>query len=221
MADENKKTVEDPYTKESDADSEAYTQERIEAGQEKLQVQQEQARQQFVFLGEPEPEIEIPNPEDRPLDWESMTEAEKQALETQNAIASEDYTPKTGDDFKSETFESPDINPEAKEFQLKEDFTASDEYTGPEAATKAGEIGFNPRTVATSSNPDDLVGNGVDQEGAEATVKDATGRSADSIREEQGGMADGETETDKGSGADEVTKASKTSTDEEPRRVRK
>ena len=152
MNDENRQTAEDPFTKESDADSNAYTEERKNAAQEKLQLQQEQARQQFVFLGEPEPQLEVPAPEDRPLDWESMTEAEKEALKTQNEIASEDYTPKSGEDFMGETFESPDINPDAKTFQLKPDFSPSDEFTGPEAHDEASATGVNPRSAATASD---------------------------------------------------------------------
>lgn len=153
---DNSKTAADPFTKESDADSAAYTKEREAAGQEKLEVQQDQARAQFQFLGVPEPEVEIPNPEDRPLDMESFTEAEKEALKTQNEIASEGYKPKTGEDFKSETFDSPDINPEAKEFQLKDDFSAPDEFTGPEAAREAAETGTNPRSAATASDREGL-----------------------------------------------------------------
>ncbi len=213
---------EDPFMRESDADSNSYTKEREDAAMEKLQLQQEQARQQFVFLGEPEPDVEIPSPEDRPLDWENMSDKEKQALETQNAIASESYEPKSGDEYINESFDSPDINPEAKEFQLKKDFTAPDEYTGPEAANKAAATGFNPRTVATSSNPDDLVMAGTDEEAADETVKDLTGKDADTIRDEQGGMEDGEVETDKGSGADEAPRrVSKSSTAERPNSIQK
>lgn len=148
----NEATSEDPFTRESDADSDAYTKEREDAAKEKLELQQEQARQQFVFLGENEPEVEIPDPKDRPLDWNNMREADKEALKTQDEIASKDYTPKSGDDFISETFESPDINPEAKEFQLSKEFKAPDEHTGPEAARKASETGVNPRTAAVASD---------------------------------------------------------------------
>lgn len=156
MADDNKKTneatSEDPFTRESDADSAAFTQEREEAAREKLELQQEQAREQFVFLGEPAPEVDIPDPKDRPLDWNNMRDAEVEALKTQDEIASKDYTPKSGDDFISETFESPDINPEAKEFQLSKEFKSPDEHTGPEAARKAAETGVNPRTAAVASD---------------------------------------------------------------------
>lgn len=149
----NEATSEDPFTRESDADSNAHTQERVKAAEEKLALQQEQARQQFVFLGEPEPEVDIPDPKDRPLDWNNMRDAEVEALKTQDEIASEGYTPKSGEDYLSETFESPDINPDAKEFQVKE----PDEFTGPDAAAEASRTGVNPRTAAVAS----------DREGAE------------------------------------------------------
>jgi hypothetical protein len=141
---------------ESDADSEAYTKEREEAAERHLEESQELARVNFQFVGVPEPEVEIPSPEDRPLDLDSMSEAEVEALETQNAIASEDYTPKTFDDFVSETFESPDINPEAKEFQLKKGEPA-DEFVGPEAAAEAAETGVNPRSAATASDREGML----------------------------------------------------------------
>ncbi len=146
--------VPDPLA-ESDADSEAYTKEREDAAREKFELQQEQARTQFQFLGVPEPEVEIPDPEDRPLDEESFTEAELKALETQNEIASKDYTPKSGEDFASETFDSPDINPDAKEFQLSKE-GPPDEFTGPDAAAEAAETGVNPRSVATASDKEGM-----------------------------------------------------------------
>lgn len=141
---------------ESDADSAAYTKEREEAAQRHLEESQELARQQFVFLGEPEPEIDIPDPEDRPLDMESFSDAEKAALETQNEIASEDYTPVTYHDFVERTFESPDVNPEAKDFQLKKGEPA-DEFVGPEAAAEASATGVNPRSAATASDREGLL----------------------------------------------------------------
>jgi hypothetical protein len=154
MGEDKKKAADntDESVRESDADSAAFTKEREDAAREKLALQQEQAKEQFVFLGENEPEVEIPAPEDRPIDTDNMREAEVEALKTQNAIASDDYEPKSLDEFVSETFDSPDINPEAKEFQLKKDFTASDEHTGPEAARKAAETGVNPRSAATASD---------------------------------------------------------------------
>lgn len=154
MGEKEKKATDnmDDSVRESDADSAAFTKEREDAAREKLELQQEQAKEQFVFLGEPEPEVEIPSPEDRPLDFENMSEAEKEALKTQNFIASDEYEPKSLDEFVGETFDSPDINPEAKEFQLKKDFTPSDEHTGPEAARKAAETGVNPRSAATASD---------------------------------------------------------------------
>lgn len=205
---------------ESTEDSNAYTKEREDAAREKLELQQEQARQQFLFVGVEEPDIEIPKPEDRPLDMETMSDKEKEALETQNEIASEGYKPKGLEDYIGQAFDSPDINPDAKEFQLPKT-GEPDEFVGPEAADKAAATGFNPRTVATSTDPDGLA------DGEEA-VKDITGRDADSIREEQGGMEDGDTEPDQGSGADEVEvkpargqKVSKSSTDENPNRIEK
>ena len=141
---------------ESDADSASYTDERLEAAQRHLEESQELARQQFVFLGEPEPEVDIPNPEDRPLDMESFSEAEQAALETQNEIASEGYEPKTYHDFVEGTFDSPDVNPEAKEFQLKRGEPA-DEFVGPEAAAEASETGVNPRSAATASDREGML----------------------------------------------------------------
>lgn len=224
MAKKNEQQVEvDESVRESDADSEAYTEERKQAAQEHFEAMRENDRRQFEFLGVPEPEVEIPDPKDRPIDRDAMTEDERAALERQEEVASEGYKPKGFEDYNSETFESEDINPEAKEFQVRE----PDEYTGPEAAETAYQTGFNPRTVATSTNPDDLVRVGAESdETAEERVEEITGRDADSIREEQGGVADNEqVDEDKGSGADEVTprrrKASKSSTDEEPNKVEK
>src|SRR5688500_3435359 len=142
----------DPSVQESTADSDAYTREREEAALDKLRLQQEQAKENFTFLGEPEPEVDIPAPEDRPLDWNNMRDAEVEALKTQDSIASDDYEPVKGEDYISKVFDSPDINPEAKEFQLKDDFTAPDEHTGPEAAREAAETGVNPRSAATASD---------------------------------------------------------------------
>lgn len=140
----------------TEEDSASYTKEREEAAQRHLEESQEQARQQFVFLGEPEPEIDIPDPKDRPLDMESFSEAEKAALETQNEIASEDYKPQTYHDFVEGTFESPDVNPEAKEFQLKKGEPA-DEFVGPEAAAEASATGVNPRSAATASDREGML----------------------------------------------------------------
>lgn len=209
-----KNTEETPDAlEESQEDSAAYTSDREKAAEEHLKEGQELARQQFVFMGEDEPEIDIPDPEDRPVD--GFSEAEEEALKTQNEIASEGYTPKTFEDYLSETKDSPDINPEAKEFQLPE-FEAPDEFTGPEAAETAARTGFNPRTVATSTDPDGLAD-------SEENVKEITGRSADSIRDEQGGIEPGEEpDEDEGSGADEVTpRVSKSSTAKEPNRIQK
>lgn len=134
---------------ESEEDSASYTSEREQAAKEHLEESQKLARQQFVFLGEPEPEIDIPDPEDRPVD--GFSEAEEEALKTQNEIASEGYSPKGYSDFLSETKDSPDINPDAKEFQLPE-FKEPDEFTGPEAADEAARTGVNPRSAATASD---------------------------------------------------------------------
>lgn len=150
MADDQR--VEDPFVKESDADSAAYTSEREDAAREKLATQQEQARENFTFLGEPEPDVEIPSPEDRPLEWNNMRDAEVEALKTQNEIASDDYEPVGFSGYVSRVFDSPDINPDAKEFQLKDDFSPSDEHTGPEAASEAMRTGVNPRSAATASD---------------------------------------------------------------------
>lgn len=127
-----------------------YTAERKQAAKEHLAESQELAKQQFVFLGEPEPEVEIPAPEDRST--EGFTDKEKAAYERQTEIASDSYSPKSFGDFKSEIFEAEDINPDAKEFQLRE----PDEFTGPEAGAKASAEGVNPRSVATSSDPEGL-----------------------------------------------------------------
>jgi|SRR5688500_7824763 len=208
MADKENNKELDPLA-ESDADSEAYTKDRIKAAEEKFERQRELDKEQFVFLGENEPELDIPDPEDRPLDMESFTEAEKEALKTQNEIASDSYEPKSIESYIGESFDSPDINEDAKEFQLKDDFTPSDEFTGPEAGAKAHATGYNPRTVATSGDPDGLVQEGVDEEGARETVKELTGRDADKIRDEQGGMPDG------------AEKVSKSSTDESPDTINK
>lgn len=134
---------------ESQEDSAAYTSEREKAAEEHLKESQDLARQQFVFLGEPEPEIDIPDPEDRPVD--GFSEAEEEALKTQNSIASESYSPKGYSDYLSEVKDSPDINPDAKEFQLPE-FDEPDEFTGPEAADEAARTGVNPRSAATASD---------------------------------------------------------------------
>lgn len=147
--------VADQPLEESTEDSNAYTQEREQAAREKFEAQQDEARRQFVFLGVPEPEIDVPDPEDRPLDFENMSDREREALDTQNKIASPSYDPKTLDEFVDEAFESPDINPDAKEFQLPKS-DAPDEFTGPEAAEEAARTGVNPRSVATSSDPEGL-----------------------------------------------------------------
>jgi hypothetical protein len=154
----NKKTTEDTpeeqadvaaTIEEADVDSEAYTKEREEAAQRHLEESQERARQQFIFLGVPEPDIDIPDPEDRPID--GLSADEEAALETQNAIASEDYKPVTGEQYADEVFDSPDINPEAKEFQLPKS-DAPDEFVGPEAHDQASATGVNPRSAATASD---------------------------------------------------------------------
>lgn len=153
MSDE--KNQQDPSLRESEEDSAEYTSEREDAAMDKFQRQRELDKVQFQFLGVPEPEVEIPDPSERPIDTEVMREDEVRALETQNYIASDEYEPKGFEDFKGEVFDSPDINPEAKEFQLPAT-DAPDEFVGPAAADEAAATGVNPRSKATASDPEGL-----------------------------------------------------------------
>lgn len=128
------------------ANSEDYTAEREAAGMEHFKDAQEASREQFVFLGEPEPEVDIPDPRERE-GLETFSERDREAYETQTDVALGD-TPSNYHDFFDAQQNSPDINPEAKEFQVME----PDEHTGPEAADEASRTGVNPRSAATASD---------------------------------------------------------------------
>lgn len=136
---------------ESDADSSAETADRQKAAEEGLEERQDAAVADAVDADGNLPDT---SPEARELDTDTMTDEELEALRTQNEIASEGYEPKSFDQFLSEVKDSPDINPEAKEFQLGAD--KPDEFVGPEAEQEAMATGVNPRSVATASDPEGM-----------------------------------------------------------------
>lgn len=151
---------------ESDADSAALTSEREEAASEELEARQETEPTENAGTIDGE-EVSV---EDREIDESSMTDEELAHLERQNEVASEGYSPKTYSDYLGESHDSPDINEDAKEFQLDSD--RPDEHTGPEAAEEAARTGVNPRSVATSSDPE-----GMEQpDGPVAPVSENAGR---------------------------------------------
>jgi hypothetical protein len=138
--------MEDIRNEQTDVNSDEYTQDRIAAAEDKLRLQQEQAKTQFTVAGEESPKVDIPAPEDR--DLSEFRGADAEAYKSQVAVASDDYEPVGFEDFKGQVFNSPDINPDAKEFQLK----SPDEHTGPDAHAEAVRTGVNPRTAATASD---------------------------------------------------------------------
>src|SRR5574338_559286 len=142
--------VEEPRkaTDESDADSEAFTQEREQAAKEKFEAQRENDTKQFAFLGVPEPEVDVPDPKER-VGLDTFSDAEREAYERQVEVASDGYSPKSVEEFKSESTDAPDISPDANEFQLTEE---APDHSGPKAADEAARTGVNPRSAATASD---------------------------------------------------------------------
>lgn len=120
--------------KASKADSKEFTEERRDVAEDRLDEQQQRNADNADLV------------DDRPLDMGSMSKDEQDALETQNEIASPDYKPTTFDENISQFHESSD-----SPFALSSD---APDYSGPEAHDEAVRTGVNPRTLATSSDPE-------------------------------------------------------------------